>query len=220
MDPLIFLILLLVSGIFRLLSGKAKSQKRETDSTPERPEPTFERSGGDTDQERIRRFLEALGQPTSAAPPPPVKPRPVEKLTDRAPQREERSAHGPTTQHSQPGASPNDRSAASAAQGSSAPANHDHAGNKSFQSVYAPAAASGGIPSPGNDRHACSAPSGSRHSGRCICRGNETGAGKRGRSSEAGDRGTSRDARDAAPGNLVTRNPRSATRTVSAGNVN
>ncbi len=91
MDALVFLILILVTGIFRLLASKTQpAQKRDEESTPERPQPTFERSETEeTDQERIRRFLEALGQPPSATPPPPVKPRPIENY--EPPRRQERA---------------------------------------------------------------------------------------------------------------------------------
>lgn len=77
-DALVFLIFLAVTGIFRLLASKAQqAQKRDKEPEPPRPQPTFEPDPEISDQERIRRFLEALGQPTSAAPPPPVKPRPA-----------------------------------------------------------------------------------------------------------------------------------------------
>lgn len=91
MNALVFLIFILVAGIFRLLGSKTQqAQKRDKESTAARPEPTFERTETEeTDQERIRRFLEALGQPPSATPPPPVKPRPVENY--EPPQRQERA---------------------------------------------------------------------------------------------------------------------------------
>ncbi len=79
MDPLIFLFLLGLTGLFRLLSSKAH-KSNQTEEPPTMPEVRPElpqREQPDDDQERIRRFLEALGQPPSAQPPPPVRPRPI-----------------------------------------------------------------------------------------------------------------------------------------------
>jgi hypothetical protein len=80
LDPLVFLFLAGLAGLFRLLSSKSQKPNR-TDEPPApqmRPElPRREVSTESDDEERIRRFLEALGQPPSAEPPPPVRPRPV-----------------------------------------------------------------------------------------------------------------------------------------------
>jgi len=91
MDPLVFLFLLGLTGLFRLLSSKShkSNQTEEPPATREvRPELP-RREQPDDDEERIRRFLEALGQPPSAQPPPPVRPRP--SATFPEPQREERA---------------------------------------------------------------------------------------------------------------------------------
>ncbi len=88
-DALVFLIFLAVTGILRALASKAqKANKRENESQPP-VRPSFEQASQESDQERIRRFLEALGQPAASAPPPRVKPRPVitydpETPSDRA----------------------------------------------------------------------------------------------------------------------------------------
>ena len=76
LDNLIFLLLIAMAALFRLLISKAggssRRPPRESTSLPRTNEP---RSSTESDQERIRRFLEALGQPTSSTPPPPVAPR-------------------------------------------------------------------------------------------------------------------------------------------------
>lgn len=74
-DQLIFILLIALAGLFKLLTNKAGQTQRDdepprgstTSSPANQPRPTAE-----SDEERIRRFLEALGQPTSSTPPPPV----------------------------------------------------------------------------------------------------------------------------------------------------
>jgi len=79
LDNLIFILLIAMAALLRLLASKARSPKKS--EPPERstaPSPTSQpvvRPPADTDEERIRRFLEALGQPTSSKPPAPVLPR-------------------------------------------------------------------------------------------------------------------------------------------------
>src|SRR6266480_3867918 len=79
LDNLIFILLIAMAALLRLLASKAGSPKKS--EPPERstsPSPTSQpvaRPLPETDEERIRRFLEALGQPTSSKPPIPVLPR-------------------------------------------------------------------------------------------------------------------------------------------------
>jgi len=80
-ENLLFILLVAVAFLFQLLTRAAKKageSSSETDrrSTPplSRP-PPVPRAAIPTDEERIRKFLEALGQPTTAIPPPPVVPR-------------------------------------------------------------------------------------------------------------------------------------------------
>ena len=80
LDNLIFLLLIAGAALFQLLS-KAISKTGKTDSTetssspkPQSPRP-IQRAPRESDADRIRKFLEALGQPPSSSPPSPVLPR-------------------------------------------------------------------------------------------------------------------------------------------------
>jgi hypothetical protein len=81
LDNLLFLLLVAVALLFQLLAkaagkaGKDTTRRRST-SAPPTP-PPIPRAPADSEEERIRKFLEALGQPTTSRPPPPVSPRPT-----------------------------------------------------------------------------------------------------------------------------------------------
>ena len=78
---IIFIIIAAIIAISRLVSriseeSKKQSQRRRQPPLPqpEVPQP-IQRTPPKTDEERVREFLEALGQPGGAAPPPKVQPR-------------------------------------------------------------------------------------------------------------------------------------------------
>ena len=76
LDNLLFLLLLAVAFLFQLLTravtrASRDQTKRESTSTREMPPPVLH-SPTEADAERIRKFLEALGQPPTSRPPPPV----------------------------------------------------------------------------------------------------------------------------------------------------
>jgi hypothetical protein len=80
-ENLLFILLIAIAVLFRLLASKVgEAKKRQEDSdrssttSPSAAEP-IEHAPVESDEERIRRFLEALGQPTGSRPPPPVVPR-------------------------------------------------------------------------------------------------------------------------------------------------
>ena len=80
-ENLLFILLVVVAVLFQLLTraaSKLSRSSREADRTSTSPPPTLRpasRKAAQTDEERIRKFLEALGQPTTTRPPPPVVPR-------------------------------------------------------------------------------------------------------------------------------------------------
>lgn len=80
LDNLLFLLLIAVAALFQLLSkavskaGKSDSNEKSSAPRPQTPRP-IQRAPRESDADRIRKFLEALGQPPSSTPPRPVLPR-------------------------------------------------------------------------------------------------------------------------------------------------
>jgi hypothetical protein len=77
LDNLLFLLLVAVAVLFQFLAKTAvktgKDQTKRT-STPRTPGP-IPRAPTESDEDRIRKLLEALGQPPTSRPPPLVVPR-------------------------------------------------------------------------------------------------------------------------------------------------
>src|SRR5258707_10794355 len=80
LDNLLFFLLIAVAALFQLLSkavskaGKSDSNETSSSPRPQTPRP-IQRAPRESDADRIREFLEALGQPPSSTPPPPIAPR-------------------------------------------------------------------------------------------------------------------------------------------------
>ncbi|MFZ0915435.1 MAG: hypothetical protein WAN04_00930 [Candidatus Udaeobacter sp.] len=81
LENLLFLLLLVVAGLFQLVGKAARKtsadeKKRPSEPPPRTPKP-IQRAPVESDEQRVRKFLEALGQPSASWPPPPVTQRPT-----------------------------------------------------------------------------------------------------------------------------------------------
>ena len=80
---IIFIIIAAIVGISRLVTRISKESKKQQQTRPPgapgRPRPEYTqpipRTQPKTDADRIREFLDALGQPAGTAPPPKIQPR-------------------------------------------------------------------------------------------------------------------------------------------------
>ena len=83
LDNLLFLLFVALAIFFQILTkAAAKGRRRPGDTTRRSTSPSqmsrpIPREPDETDEQRIRKFLEALGQPTTSKPPAPVRPRPT-----------------------------------------------------------------------------------------------------------------------------------------------
>lgn len=79
LENLLFLLLLALAGLFQLLGRAARKTREDEEKPTPKPAPRtltpIPRAPAQSDEERIRKFLEALGQPPAAKPPPLVTPR-------------------------------------------------------------------------------------------------------------------------------------------------
>jgi hypothetical protein len=80
LDNLLFFLLIAAAALFQLLSKVlSKASKQQSDKTSTSPtggkQAPIRKAPAESDAERVRKFLEALGQPPSSTPPPPVLPR-------------------------------------------------------------------------------------------------------------------------------------------------
>jgi hypothetical protein len=96
-DTVVFVALVLIASFFRWISKQAEKAKRGSEqqgpAAPARPGPVERNDESDT--ERVRRFLEALGQPSSAPPPPPAPRRVVRPSEKRVLSPRERKIFSP-----------------------------------------------------------------------------------------------------------------------------
>ncbi len=79
-DSWIFVLLLAMAALLRLLSSKAGASKSSpsTENESTFPKPDTEQRpqhAPSSSEDQIRKFLEALGQPATSKPPPPIVPR-------------------------------------------------------------------------------------------------------------------------------------------------
>ena len=83
LDNLLFLLFVALAIFFQILTKAATKGRRRPGGTTRRPtssspmSPPISGDADETDEQRIRKFLEALGQPTTSKPPAPVAPRPT-----------------------------------------------------------------------------------------------------------------------------------------------
>ena len=79
LDSLLFLLLVAVAVLFQFLAKTAgktgKDQTKQTSTPIPRTPATMRRAPTESDEDRIRKLLEALGQPPTSRPPPSVMPR-------------------------------------------------------------------------------------------------------------------------------------------------
>lgn len=74
-ENLLFILFIAVALFFQLLTRAASKAGKKSGETKRRATgapPPLPRADTETDEERIRKFLEALGQPPRSKPPPPV----------------------------------------------------------------------------------------------------------------------------------------------------
>jgi hypothetical protein len=74
-ENLLFLLFIAVALLFQLLARAASKARKDSDETTRRSAstpPPLPRAPVETDEERVRKFLEALGQPPGSQPPPVI----------------------------------------------------------------------------------------------------------------------------------------------------
>jgi hypothetical protein len=81
-DNLLVFLFFGVAILFQLLSAAAAKKRKQQRDDPRRRSPSqtsrpLATEREETDEDRVRKFLEALGQPTTSKPPPPAAPRPT-----------------------------------------------------------------------------------------------------------------------------------------------
>src|SRR2546423_413797 len=83
LDNILFLLFVAIAIFFQVLTRAATKTRRRPGDPERRSTPPSQRTrpltqeSDESDQERIRKFLEALGQPTTSKTPPPIEQRPT-----------------------------------------------------------------------------------------------------------------------------------------------
>jgi len=83
LDNLLIPLFFGIAILFQLLSAAATKKRKQRDdprrrsTSPSQTARPLTTDADETDEERVRKFLEALGQPTTSKPPPPAVPRPT-----------------------------------------------------------------------------------------------------------------------------------------------
>src|SRR6266404_2164348 len=83
LDNLLFLLFVAIAIVFQILTRAATKSRKPPGDTTRRSTPPSQRTRPiasepeENDSDRIRKFLEALGQPATSKPPTPVAPRPT-----------------------------------------------------------------------------------------------------------------------------------------------
>jgi len=77
-ETLAIIALVIIASFFRWISKEAEKAKRKSEQSERTPaKPASLQPHEETDEQRVRRFLEALGQPSGSKPPAPVTRRPM-----------------------------------------------------------------------------------------------------------------------------------------------
>jgi hypothetical protein len=75
LDHPVILIIVIAAALLRWLSQRSRAENQDSERPAAPSEPIPRGSATQTEEERIRRFLEALGQPAGSTPPPKVAPK-------------------------------------------------------------------------------------------------------------------------------------------------
>jgi hypothetical protein len=75
LDHPVVLIIVIAAALLRWLSQRSRTENQDSERPMAPGEPIPRGGETQTEEERIRRFLEALGQPAGSAPPPKVAPK-------------------------------------------------------------------------------------------------------------------------------------------------
>lgn len=81
-ENLVFIALIIVVALFRWMAKLAQQANKKSQPSGKPPPMPAGNRRQETEEDRVRRFLEALGQPASANPPPKTAPRPIQERAE------------------------------------------------------------------------------------------------------------------------------------------